>query len=108
MRSEAAPYPDADATHDAARLFHREVRAIAGLDHPHILPLYDYGDDLVRGANITYMVMPYRPAGTLVTWLRQRGNSGLLPPLDVAQLILQAASAHQYAHERQIIHLDVK
>ncbi|MFL5587971.1 MAG: hypothetical protein ACJ797_08075 [Ktedonobacteraceae bacterium] len=36
MRSEATPYPDADATHDAARLFQREVRAIAGLDHPHI------------------------------------------------------------------------
>ncbi len=108
MRSEAAPYPDADATHDAARLFQREVRAIAGLDHPHILPLYDYGEDLVRGAKITYMVMPYRPDGTLVTWLHQRGNSSLLSPLDVAQLILQAASALQYAHERQIIHQDVK
>src|SRR5436309_1369031 len=108
MRSEAAPYPDADATHDAARLFQREVRAIAGLDHPHILPLYDYGEDLVRGAKITYMVMPYRPDGTLVTWLHQRGNSSLLSPLDVAQIILQAASALQYAHERQIIHQDVK
>ena len=108
MRSEAAPYPDADATHDAARLFQREVRAIAGLDHPHILPLYDYGEDLVRGAKITYMVMPYRPDGTLVTWLHQRGNSSLLCPLDVAQIILQAASALQYAHERQIIHQDVK
>ena len=108
MRSEAVPYPDADATHDAARLFQREVRAIAGLDHPHILPLYDYGEDLVRGAKITYMVMPYRPDGTLVTWLHQRGNSSLLSPLDVAQIILQAASALQYAHERQIIHQDVK
>ncbi len=86
MRSEAAPYPDADATHDAARLFQREVRAIAGLDHP----------------------QPYRPDGTLVTWLHQRGNSSLLSPLDVAQIVLQAASALQYAHERQIIHQDVK
>ena len=108
MRSEAAPYPDADATHDAARLFQREVRAIAGLDHPHILSLYDYGEDPVRGAKITYMVMPYRPEGTLITWLSQRGDSGLLSPLDVVQIILQAASALQYAHERQIIHQDVK
>jgi eukaryotic-like serine/threonine-protein kinase len=108
MRSDATPYPDADSTHNAARLFQREVRAIAGLDHPHILPLYDYGEDLVRDAKITYMVMPYRPDGTLVTWLHQRGNAGLLSPLDVAQIILQAASALQYAHDRQIIHQDVK
>ena len=108
MRSEAAPYPDTDATHNAARLFQREVRAIAGLDHPHILPLYDYGEDLVHGTKMTYMVMPYRPDGTLVTWLHQRGNSGLLSPLDVTQIVLQAASALQYAHERQIIHQDVK
>jgi len=82
MRSEAAPYPDTDATHDAARLFQREVRAIAGLDHPHILPLYDYGEDLVRGAKITYMVMPYRPDGTLVTWPKSlRTASFLFLPL---------------------------
>ena len=36
MRSDAAPYPDADSTHNAARLFQREVRAIAALGHPHI------------------------------------------------------------------------
>src|SRR5947209_8410521 len=108
MRSESVPYPDHDATNNAARLFQREVRAIAGLDHPHILPLYDYGEDPVRGAKITYMVMPYRPEGTLITWLSQRGDSGLLSPLDVVQIILQAASALQYAHERQIIHQDVK
>ena len=108
IRSENSSYGNSDVTNSAARLFQREIRAIAGLDHPHILPLYDYGEDLVRGVNITYMVMPYRPDGTLVTWLRQRGNSGLLPPLDVVQIILQAASALQYAHERQIIHQDVK
>src|SRR5438876_1824796 len=108
MRSEAVPYPDHDATNNATRLFQREVRAIAGLDHPHILSLYDYGEDPVRGAKITYMVMPYRPEGTLITWLSQRGDSGLLSPLDVVQIILQAASALQYAQERQIIHQDAK
>src|SRR5947209_4278808 len=107
MRTEISPYPDTDATHDAARLFQREVKAIAGLDHPHILPLFDYGEENVRGAKITYMVMPLRSEGTLVTWLRQR-DSGLLSPLDIAQIIVQAANALQYAHDRHVIHQDVK
>src|SRR5256885_1028053 len=41
IRAEVSPYPDHDTRREAARLFQREVKAIAGLDHPHILPLYD-------------------------------------------------------------------
>ena len=48
------------------------------------------------------------PGWNIATWLHQRGNAGLLSPPDVAQIILQAASALQYAHDRQIIHQDVK
>ncbi|HYL43969.1 MAG TPA: protein kinase [Ktedonobacteraceae bacterium] len=108
MRSEVSAYPNDTASNDAARLFQREVKAIASLDHPHILPLYDYGEDIVRGSKITYMVMPYRAEGTLVNWLHKRTNDALLSPLDIAQIIAQAASALQYAHDRQIIHQDVK
>ncbi|HET7641456.1 MAG TPA: protein kinase, partial [Ktedonobacteraceae bacterium] len=108
MRSEVSAYPNDTASNDATRLFQREVKAIASLDHPHILPLYDYGEDIVRGSKITYMVMPYRAEGTLVNWLHKRTNDALLSPLDIAQIIAQAASALQYAHDRQIIHQDVK
>jgi hypothetical protein len=40
------------------RLFQREMRAIAVLDHPNILPLYDYGEEIVGRTTLTYMVMP--------------------------------------------------
>ena len=89
--AEVSPYPDIESTKEAARLFQREVKAIAGLDHPNILPLYDYGEELVQGVNTTYMVMPYRAEGTLTTWLQKRANPGLLSPADVAHIVSQAA-----------------
>src|SRR5438477_8192532 len=62
---------------DAARMFHREAKAIAMLDHPRILPLYDYGEQSVNGAILTYLVMPYREEGSLANWL-QKGAYKLL------------------------------
>jgi eukaryotic-like serine/threonine-protein kinase len=114
IRSESTPYPDSTAAKDAARLFQREARAIAALEHPNILPLYDFGEETRDGKTMTYMVMPYCTEGTLASWLQQRGNSGRLqesPPLqpqDVVYLVEQAADALQYAHDHEVIHLDVK
>ncbi len=108
IRAEVSPFPDPDASREAARLFQREVKAIAGLDHPHILPLYDYGEITLSGTILTYMVMPYRQEGTLATWLSQSGNHHSLSPITIASILLQAASALQYAHDRQIVHQDVK
>jgi len=108
IRAEVAPYPDIESTKEAARLFQREVKAIAGLDHPNILPLYDYGEELVQGVNTTYMVMPYRAEGTLTLWLQKRANPGLLSAADVAHIVSQAASALQYAHDHHIVHQDIK
>ncbi len=93
---------------DARRLFLREARAAATLDHPYILPLYDYGEATVEGDIYPYMVMPVRLEGSLKTWLKQYGGAGRLSLETVAEMIDQAASALQHAHDRQIIHLDVK
>ena len=41
-RTEAVPYPNSSTAQDAVRLFRREARAIARLDHPYILPLFNY------------------------------------------------------------------
>ncbi|HLI09708.1 MAG TPA: protein kinase [Ktedonobacteraceae bacterium] len=106
LRSEITPYPDSDTAKDAARLFQREARAIAALEHPNILPLYDFGEETLEDTTITYMVMPFTSEGSLATWLRQR--SGLLSPRDAAYLIGQAAEGLQYAHDHKVIHLDVK
>ena len=92
---------------DAARLFQREAKAIAMLDHPGILPLYDYGEQSVNGAMLTYLVMPYREEGSLANWL-QRGGFKLLTVQIVEQMLQQAASSLQYAHDHQVVHQDVK
>ncbi len=107
VRTEAGAYPHDDSTKDAQRLFLREAKAIARLDHPHILPLFDYGEENVNGTMLTYLVMPFRPEGSLTRWLEQ-SNSELLSLVDVVQIVRQAASALQYAHDQQIIHQDVK
>src|SRR5947209_3636057 len=60
IRAELTPYPDVNSTREAARLFQREMRAVTSLDHPHILPLYDFGEESVNKPILTYMVMPYR------------------------------------------------
>src|SRR3989475_12064568 len=48
-RTEATSYPNSDITKDALRLFQREAKAIAKLDHPHILPLFGYGEENING-----------------------------------------------------------
>ena len=99
-----AEYPDPDAT----RLFLREARAIAMFNHPHILPLFDFGEATIQGMTLTYMVMPFCQEDTLAAWMQQRRQSALLSPHDVGFLVQQAASALQYAHNHQVVHQDVK
>ncbi|HEX7736362.1 MAG TPA: protein kinase [Ktedonobacteraceae bacterium] len=108
VRSEVAPYPDAAATADMQRLFLREMQAITRLDHPRILPLYDFGEERDGNNVVTYMVMPYRPEGSLNDWLQKRGSVARLSFQDVAYFIGQAAEALQHAHDHALIHQDVK
>lgn len=111
IRSEAISYLDTNATPNAARLFEREAKAIARLNHSHILPLFDYGEGSVNGVLLTFMVMPYCPAGSLDGWLRQKEEARgtrALSLQEAAYLLNQAADALQYAHDQQLVHQDVK
>ena len=108
IRSEGAAYPDSHVAKEAARLFQREARAIAALEHPNILPLYDFGEEVRDGTTMTYIVMPFCTEGTLADWLRQRSSATLLSPLDIVYLVEQAAEGLQNAHDHHVIHLDVK
>ncbi len=79
--------------------FQREARAIARLNHPNILPVYDSGQE----GDLSYIVMRYVEAGTL----RER----LGKPLDlktVLEIISQVGEALDYAHQEGVIHRDVK
>lgn len=108
VRNERQSYSDAQAVQQVERLFQRKMQAIAQLDHPCILNLYDFGKESMADGSIIYMVMSYRPEGALANWLLQRGSELLAAPQDVGQMIMQAASALQHAHDRRIIHRDVK
>jgi serine/threonine protein kinase len=80
--------------------FRREAEAIDKLQHEHILPAFDYGDE----EPWHYLVMPYMAYGTL----REVLQEGLLPLPVIADLFDQIASALQFAHEHGIIHRDIK
>ncbi|TMD39889.1 MAG: serine/threonine protein kinase [Chloroflexi bacterium] len=111
IRGEAISSVNTHATPNAARLFEREAKAIARLNHSHILPLFDYGEESVNGISLTFMVMPYCPAGSLDGWLRQKGEARETHALslqEAAYLLNQAADALQYAHDQQLVHQDVK
>ncbi|HZU67221.1 MAG TPA: protein kinase [Ktedonobacteraceae bacterium] len=108
IRTEGSSYPNPEAVKESERLFQREAKAIAALDHPNILPLYDYGEQIVNGAPTTYMVMPLRKDGSFATWLQQRGTSNLLSFEEVGYFVRHAADALQHAHNHQVTHQDVK
>ncbi|HZT99136.1 MAG TPA: protein kinase [Ktedonobacteraceae bacterium] len=108
IRTDTAYEQNGEAALEATRLFQREMRMIAKLNHTHILPLFDYGEAVVDGISLPYMVMPVCADGSLAMWLRQRGNAVSLPPSVVAHIVQQAADALQHAHDQQIIHRDIK
>ena len=99
---------DTDAMDEAVRLFQTEAKAITLLEHPHILPLLDYGEENIKGTLYTFMVMPYRQEGSLASLLRRNRESKQLSLPEVTHFLQQAASALQYAHDHGIIHRDIK
>lgn len=87
---------------DAALRFKREAQVLGGLQHPHILPLIDAGEEGVNH----YLVMPLLRSGDLASRLARAG--GALPLAETRRLLLQLAEALDYAHARGIIHRDLK
>jgi serine/threonine-protein kinase len=82
--------------------FEREVDVIAHLEHPHILPIYDYGKD--QEFNVPYIVMRYLAGGSLEHLIRR----GIIPLSDIEKPLRQIAQALDYAHQQGIIHRDLK
>jgi tRNA A-37 threonylcarbamoyl transferase component Bud32 len=90
----------AESKEFAAR-FQQEARIIASLEHPHILPVFDYGES----EGVAYFVMRYLEAGTL----KDRMVAGRPLPLnEIDRLFTQLADALSYAHSRGVIHRDLK
>ncbi len=104
--TDASHYADREEAREASRLFLREARAIAQLDHMHILPVYGSDEGSVDGIPFMYMVMPFRHEGSFTDWLQKHRR--LLTPWEVEHIVRQASSALQHAHNHNIIHLDIK
>src|SRR3990172_6592864 len=79
--------------------FRLEARAVAALRHPNILVVHDYGEQ----DGTPFIVMEYVEAGTLTDRL---GRPMPLPEIEV--LLRQVAASLAYAHEKGVIHRDVK
>ncbi len=91
---------DSVTTYDTDR-FLREIQLAAGLQHPHILPVY--GSGAVDG--ILFYVMPYVEGESL---RRRLNRMGPLPLSETLRIAHEVGDALEYAHSRGVIHRDIK
>lgn len=80
--------------------FRREAKLLAQLQHPHILPVFDYGE----ADGYPYIVMPFVQSGTLAELLHKRQRT----LAEVRRIMVQIGEALSYAHTRGMIHRDIK
>ncbi|MCB0178645.1 MAG: protein kinase [Anaerolineae bacterium] len=93
----------ADADYTAR--FEREARAIAQLEHPHIVRLYRYGES----NGLLYMALQYIEGADLRQVLTSYRNEGeFIDPDEACRLIRQICAALDYAHSKGVIHRDIK
>ncbi len=98
------PAPPSQAPYQRAvflERFRQEMTTVASLQHPHILPIYTYGEH----QGLPYLVMPYISNGTLADALKQEAQMAM-PRL--IRYLEQMAIALDYAHERGVIHYDLR
>ncbi len=93
--------PDHLASQSARSRFEREAMAIAQLQSPHVVQIYDYGID----GDAPYIVMELLEGEDLQSRLTRLGR---LPPPTIAALLTQAAKALSAAHASGIVHRDIK
>ena len=85
----------------AAERFFKEAEAVGRLDHPNIVTIYDAGQE----HDLAYIAMDYVPGQSLDAWT---GKAELLPVWEVLEIAAQVADALSYAHERKVVHRDIK
>jgi serine/threonine-protein kinase len=81
--------------------FQREAQVIAALDHPAIVPVYDFGEQ----GDQPYIVMRYMNGGSLSDRLKQQGPFSVQ---EAADILLRIGSALDEAHQKGVVHRDLK
>jgi WD40 repeat protein/tRNA A-37 threonylcarbamoyl transferase component Bud32 len=82
--------------------FQREARMASGLNHPHVVAVYESG----QVGPVCFIVTAFCPGITLADWLKERTEPVAFPA--AAQLMATLAEAVHYAHQKGIVHRDLK
>ena len=93
--------PDLILTDSLIARFRREAEAVAALQNPHIVPVYDVGES----DGICWLLMPLVRGETLKSVLAREGR---LSVAEARRILLEAADALQTAHEAGVVHRDIK
>jgi hypothetical protein len=96
--------PDPDDP-EAGPRFRREGRAAARLSHPNIVRVFDAGEGELGGREVSYIVMEYVPGGDFKDLM---DRCGPLPENLLSRVGADVAAGLAHAHERGIIHRDIK
>ena len=93
--------PDLATNEDFRRRFQRESKLAASIDHPHVIPVFDAGEE----AGQLYVAMRFVEGTDLAELLAERGR---LAPEEAVAVISQVADGLDAAHAKGLVHRDVK
>lgn len=96
------PRPHVLASADLRQRFVREGQAAALLDHPHIVAIYEAGEE----GDVPYIAYAFCEGSTLSRWIKQQKEP--LSPVVAAEVLRTLADAVHYCHKRGILHRDIK
>lgn len=85
---------------EAQARFEREARAAALLNHPHIVTVYEFGED----EGLHYLAMEYVHGEELERLIRE----GAVPKAELLEILAQVCDGLAYAHEHGVVHRDIK
>ena len=99
--TQAAIKMPRSGSQDKVELFFKEIRTLAGLNHPHIVRVFEYGME----GHIPFLAMNYARKGSL----QQIYSEGMLFSADtIVSYVKQIADGLQYIHDQRLVHRDVK
>jgi serine/threonine protein kinase len=85
---------------EAEARFEREARAAAMLNHPHVVTVFEFGED----EGLHYLVMEFVQGDELETLIQE----GKTPKVELLEVLAQVCDGLAYAHERGVVHRDIK
>jgi hypothetical protein len=97
-------HPGGELSADDRARFRFEAEAVAALDHPNVVKVYESGES----DGVPFLVMPLLTGGSLAGWLKGLGPDRKLKPMQAAEIARDIALGIQHAHQQGLIHRDLK